>query len=325
MNTPLYGRLLFLSVSEAGQIVSYATFPDSRLATEFRTVDVIQEGVFATFLLNNLDDRAILLHELARINQLDWITSKRLDRLGNPMPCDAPNCGGYTLEAELGITPNGYSEPDFLGWEVKQYGVDSFARVGGATITLMTPEPTAGLYVSAGVDYFIRTYGYPDQNGRPDRLNFGGIHKAGAKHDRTRLTLELIGFDGAAGKIRSTTGRIALVDEQGNEAAAWSFASMLTHWNRKHNQACYVPSLSVNQPVKQYRYGNLITLGVDTDFQLFLQQMYIGNIYYDPGIKMENVSSQPKVKRRSQFRMKSSFLGTLYRKNELVDVGLLPL
>jgi hypothetical protein len=29
------------------------------------------------------------------------------------------NCGGYTLEAELGATPNGYSEPDFMGWEIK--------------------------------------------------------------------------------------------------------------------------------------------------------------------------------------------------------------
>lgn len=131
--------------------------------------------------------------------------------------------------------------------------------------------------------------------------------------------MQLIGFDGASGKIRSTTGRIALVDQQGNEAAAWLFASMLKHWNRKHNQACYVPSLSDSQP-RKYRYGNLITLGVDTDFQLFLQQMYNGNIYYDPGIKLENASTRPQVKRRSQFRMKSSFLGTLYRKNEIVDV-----
>lgn len=101
------------------------------------------------------------------------------------LDCDAPNCGGYTLEAELGIMPNGYAEPDFMGWEVKQYGVDSFSRVGSATITLMTPEPTEGLYVSQGVEHFIRTYGYPDQNGRPDRLNFGGVHKAGVLHDRT--------------------------------------------------------------------------------------------------------------------------------------------
>ncbi|QJW92472.1 MvaI/BcnI restriction endonuclease family protein (plasmid) [Spirosoma taeanense] len=320
MNTPLYGRLLFLSVSTAGRILGYAAFPDSQIAAELRAINTQQEGVFATFNLSNSDNRTILLNELARIHRLDWITSKRLDRLGNIMACDAPNCGGYTLEAELGITPNGYSEPDFLGWELKQFGVDNFNRIGSAVITLMTPEPTEGLYVSQGVDYFIRTYGYPDQNNRPDRLNFGGIHKAGVRHERTRLTMELIGFDGVTGKIRSSTGRIVLVDEQGNEAAAWSFASMLKHWNRKHNQACYVPSLSANQPVRQYHYGNLVTLGVDTDFQLFLQQMFIGNIYYDPGIKMENVSTRPTVKRRSQFRIKSSFLGNLYKSSEVVDV-----
>ncbi|MBK6989645.1 MAG: hypothetical protein IPH33_16245 [Bacteroidetes bacterium] len=25
------------------------------------------------------------------------------------------------MEAELGIKPNGFSEPDYLGWEVKQF------------------------------------------------------------------------------------------------------------------------------------------------------------------------------------------------------------
>jgi hypothetical protein len=316
------GRLLFLAVTSTGQTIGFVTSPGSTLAVEFAQQQTDSNGVFSVLPVTISNGRGQLLNELARIHQLDWIPSKRLDRLGNVLACDAPNCGGYTLEAELGITPNGYSEPDFMGWEVKQYGVDAFNRVGSATITLMTPEPTEGLYVSEGVEYFIRTYGYPDQNGRPDRLNFGGVHKTGLLHERTRLTMELIGFDGTAGKIRSTTGRIALVDEQGNEAAAWSFASMLKHWNRKHNQACYVPSLSRTQTTREYRYGNLITLGVDTDFQLFLQQLFIGNIYYDPGIKMENVSTRPQVKRRSQFRMKSSFLGTLYKKNEVVDTTL---
>jgi hypothetical protein len=315
------GRLLFLAVTSTGQTIGFVTPPGSTLAVEFAQQPTEVNGVFNVLPITVSNGRGQLLRELARIHQLDWITSKRLDRLGNVLACDAPNCGGYTLEAELGITPNGYSEPDFMGWEVKQYGVDAFNLVGSATITLMTPEPTEGLYVSEGVEYFIRTYGYPDKNGRPDRLNFGGVHKAGHLHDTTRLTMQLIGFDGTAGKIRSTAGRIALVDEQGNEAAAWSFASMLKHWNRKHNQACYVPSLSRTQATREYCYGNLITLGVDTDFQLFLQQMFIGNIYYDPGIKMENVSTRPQVKRRSQFRMKSSFLGTLYKKNETVDVS----
>lgn len=33
------------------------------------------------------------------------------------------------LEAELGIAKNSSSDPDFLGWEIKQYNVANFDRV----------------------------------------------------------------------------------------------------------------------------------------------------------------------------------------------------
>jgi hypothetical protein len=97
---------------------------------------------------------------------------------------------------------------------------------------------------------------------------------------------------------------------------------MLLHWNRKHNQACYVPSLSETADELKYKYGNKIILGTGTDFQLFLRQMAIGNIYYDPGIKMENASTKPKIKKRSQFRIKSKFLGELYKENEIVTLPI---
>ena len=69
---------------------------------------------------------------------------------------------------------------------------------------------------------------------------------------------------------------------------------MLLHWNRKHNQACYVPSLSDKVGERKYKYGNRAPMGMGTDFQFFLKQMDIGNIYYDPAIKVENVSKKPK-------------------------------
>ncbi len=47
-----------------------------------------------------------------------------------------------------------------------------------------------------------------------------------------------------------------------------------------------------------------------------------GNIYYDPGIKMESMDSRPRIKKRSQFRIKSQFLPSLYKVNEIVDVSL---
>lgn len=326
MTQRLADRLLFLSISEKGEILGFVTAPDSEIAQEFNSTHFHEEiGVFKVIDLPvTVNNKQRLLEELYRIYELDWITSKRLDSSGNVLPCNASNCGGYTLEAELGITPNGYSEPDFLGWEVKQFGVANFKRINSSVITLMTPEPTDGFYKTEGTDKFLLKYGYADKTGREDRINFGGIHKAGIRHNSTNLEMQLIGFDLESGKIRNTNGRIALVDTEGVETACWSFSSMLLHWNRKHNQACYVPSLSENNEIRKYKYGNEIILGMGTDFQLFLKQMAIGNIYYDPGIKMENVSTKPKIKKRSQFRMKSQFLGNLYKENEIVTLPFEP-
>jgi len=324
MTQRLAGRLLFLSVTNKGKILGYVTSPTSEIANEFNSLQVNEEiGVFKVIDLPRVvNNRERLLDELYRIHQLDWITSKRLDKDGNILPCVSSNCGGYTLEAELGITPNGYSEPDFLGWEIKQYGVANFERINSSVITLMTPEPTDGIYKTHGAEEFLHVYGYPDKTGREDRINFGGIHKVGLRHFSTNLEMQLIGFDIESGKIRNSNGRIALVDTCENEAAAWSFSSMLLHWNRKHNQACYVPSLSQITNERKYKYGNKIMLGIGTDFQFFLQQMANGNIYYDPGIKMENVSTCPKIKKRSQFRIRSQYLGQLYKNNEIITLPI---
>ncbi len=322
MSQRLDGRLLFFGISNKGVVISYVASPDSELTREFQSLNLqIEHGVFKVLELPQIaNNKNILINELLRIHQDGWIDSKRLDAKGNVLPCESPNCGGYTLEAELGITPNGYSEPDFMGWEVKQFGVANFEKINSAIITLMTPEPTDGIYKTAGAEVFIRTYGYKDKKGRDDRLNFGGIHKIGQRHPTTNLEMKLIGYDLESQKIRSTNGRIALVDRNDVEAASWSFSSMLLHWNRKHSQACYVPSLSDIKTERKYKYGNNIILGTGTNFQLFLNQMASGNIYYDPGIKMEDVSTKPKIKKRSQFRIKSQFLPDLYQANEIVDV-----
>jgi hypothetical protein len=50
--------------------------------------------------------------------------------------------------------------------------------------------------------------------------------------------------------------------------------------------------------------------------------MASGNIYYDPGIKMENASAKPKIKKRSQFRIKSQNLPYLYKLNEVLDITM---
>lgn len=320
MTQRVQGRLLFLGVTTQGRILGYVCDVNSPITNEFNQIANKQfAGIFAILELSGvIDTKVQLINEMKRIHELGWIDSKRLDRDGRVLPCNASNCGGYTLEAELGITPNGYSEPDYLGWEIKQFSVANFDRIQSSIITLMTPEPTSGFYKNEGVGAFLRKYGYADKRGREDRINFGGVHKVGKLHPTTNLTMELIGFDVDSGKIRNASGRIALIDRDGNEAASWDYSSMLKHWNRKHNQACYIPSLSQQVEGRQYQYGNQLILGQQTDFQLFLGLMNKGEIYYDPGVKMENASSNtPAIKRRSQFRVRSKFLQDLYKVNSI--------
>lgn len=324
MTQRLQNRLLFFGVSDRGEVLGHVVAPDSEIANELNNLTPLNNyGIFKIIELPIFqNNRQKLISELLRIHNLGWIKSKRLDASRNILPCESSNCGGYTLEAELGITPNGYSEPDYLGWEVKQFGVNNFAKINSKVITLMTPEPTDGFYKTSGAEAFLRKYGYPDVSGKPDRLNFGGVHKSDLLHPRTNLTLKLIGYDQHEGKIRNANGRIALMDQNNNETASWSFSSMLLHWNRKHNQACYVPSLSEKNISRNYKYGNNIILGTGTDFLMFLKEMASGNIYYDPGIKLENMSTKPLIKKRSQFRIVSRNLGNLYKVNEIIDITI---
>ncbi|MBI4666958.1 MAG: MvaI/BcnI restriction endonuclease family protein [Nitrospinae bacterium] len=314
----IIGRVLFFSITSEGKVLGHVIGRSNPLKRElddlFRARD--EKAVFTEIPYEGErligDTEAELLRELLRINRKGWIKSKRLGPCGEIAPCNASNCGGYTLEAELGITPNGYSEPDFLGWEVKQHAVSAFDRFRSGVITLMTPEPTGGVYKEKGIEEFIRKYGYPDKNGKPDRLNFGGIHKFGEMQRNTGLTLSLMGYDAQNGKIKDASGGIALLTSKEKVAAAWDFSGLITHWNRKHAQAVYVPSMKESCPELRYSYGNVVRLCTGTDFLRLLKAIVRGSVYYDPGIKLENVTTKPKPKRRSQFRIHSKDIPTLY-------------
>lgn len=317
------GRVLFFGISAVGRIVGFVAAHDSALALEAcrlspeRTI-----GIFSEISLEaGSNDRGLLLRELSRISKLGWIDSRRLDSLGSSLPCVSSNCGGYTLEAELGIRPNGFSEPDYLGWEVKQHAVRVLERTAsGGPITLMTPEPTGGVYGDEGVREFIRRFGYADRT-IADRRNFGGIHSAVKVCAATGLALTLDGYDATKRRITDISGGLTLLNANGESAATWKYTDLLSHWTRKHAKAAYVPSMMRKDPIQQYQFGHRIRLAVGTDFLLFLDAVAKGAVYYDPGIKIENASSaKPLVKKRSQFRVKSSNIPLLYEKVEDVDL-----
>lgn len=317
------GRLLFFGITSDRRIVGWVTAPDSPLANEVRALGTLKRtGVFQHVPIGTVDtSRDRLLRRLREIHGLGWLPSQRLYAGGVVGPCTGTNCGGYTLESHLDIVPNGRAEPDFEGWEIKAHTVNDFVRYSSGPLTLMTPEPTGGYYRSNGPEAFVRKYGYPDRAGRPDRLNFGGIHRLGETHAVTGLTMQFIGYDPVRNCITDPKGGFTLADAAGNEAATWHFAGLLAHWNKKHAKAAYVPFTARKDPDQQYSYGARVRLGEDTDFLRFLQAMSLQRVYYDPGIKVEGASTvRPRVKRRSQFRIRSRDIPTLYASMTEKDV-----
>lgn len=309
----LPGRILLIGVGRDGQAFGHLVVPGSVLARQLESskeLDTFGALTELEFLAG--DNLARLLAELKRIHLLGWITGKRIGRDGNSLPCNSRNCGGYTLEAELGISPNGLAEPDYLGWEVKSFTVDNFEKLHSHTITLMTPEPDGGLYRTAGPEAFIRKFGYPDVSGKEDRINFGGVHRFGEKHGRTGLTLTLTEYDFETSKIRDVSGGLALFS--GTQcAASWSFRKLIEHWKRKHDKAAYVANQSEIGPPRRYSYANAVNLGQGAEFTRFLAAFTRGTLYYDPGLKLERASTEaPRMKRRNQFRVRMGDLTSLY-------------
>jgi hypothetical protein len=313
------GRIMFFGVCADGRVLGRVEAHDDPVARAFNAAAEGLEvsGVFTDLgaLRTGANPKQVLLATLRQIHEKGWIQSQKMGKDGVPALYNALNGGGYTLEAELGIAPNGYSEPDFMGWEVKQYGVRDFVRYAAKSpVTLMTPEPTGGVYRDEGIETFLRRFGYPDKSGKADRINFGGRYVNGKGfHASTGLALRITGFDQASGKITDVDGSILLVDRHDTIAASWGFKGVIAHWNRKHAKAVYVPSL-MRKPPPNYCYGAMVQLCEGTDVLMLISALASGTVYYDPGIKMENAdTAKPDFKKRSQFRVNHSQLGVLYQ------------
>lgn len=319
------GRILVLAVGNGKKVLGITLPPESPAAKEIGSFSPCHSyGVFHVLPVAGVAEGGgflDLMRELCSIHRRDWVPSRRLDRNGVLVACNAPNCNGNTLESLLGIRSNGFSQPDYRGWEIKARNVRNSAKPGTSVVTLFTPEPTAGIYVQDGPLTFVRHYGYPDTRGRADRRNFGGLYRTnGVAHARTNLRMVLDGYE--AGDMKySPTGAIRLLDKKDREAMSWSFAKLVDHWKTKHAHAAFVPAQQRLIPERQYRYGSSVLLGEGAEFGLFLAAVATGNVYYDPGIKVEGFSTaKPKTKRRSQFRVNSKGIPLLYASSRVVDV-----
>jgi|694.fasta_scaffold24336_4 hypothetical protein len=319
------GRLLLLGVNDKSRSVFAVVLSSEAAATVAvrSSLGDVRDGIFSIWNLGpgiGETFHSVLLNELLRIHEKGWINGQRLSKDGL-IPYRAQNGGGYTLEAELGISPNGYSAPDFLGWEVKQHAVGTFSRPRAASITLFTPEPDSGVYINDGLEIFLREWG--NKRAGTTRLDFAGKHSFGVRSSRTGLEMKVNGFS-SGDKTFDASGGIELVSVDKRVAASWSFEKLLQHWKRKHSNAVYVPSVSryvthKSETIRQYMYGANVHLGVDTTFVKFLDSLLNRELFYDPGIHM---TPGVETKKRNQFRVSSRNLSSLYETFSEVDVRL---
>ncbi len=305
------GRVLFFSVTKDRETLAYLAPAESTLANELiqNLGSYEKQGVLFNIPLGEKESKIVLLEKLAEIRDFGWQPSVKLSKTGELKPYQARNGGGYTLEALLGIIPNGRSEPDFMGWEIKGYS--------SSRVTLMTPEPTGGIYGENGVEVFVRKFGKPTVN---DTLYFTGLHKVNIKNNSTGLTLVVNGFNPEKKLIENVNGAVELLTESGTCAASWSFEGLLMKWNRKHAQAAYVPYRSNRIDPPAYQYATPTLMGEGTNFNLYLSALSAGLVMFDPASKVMNASTlKSTVKARSQFRIPIRQLTNLYHKFEPVE------
>lgn len=327
MATRLSGRILFIGVADQEVFVTVEG-ADSPLCAEVR--EKLASGEFGnhedllrSFPLTGEADEAAtfkisLSRKLLEIHEAGWIQSARLNADGHKISYAAQNGAGYTLEAVCGISPNGSPLPDYLGWELKASLTDHWPVLSpSARITLMTPEPTAGLYVE-NLDEFRKRYATLKE---PGVMYFTGTRGVGTGKETDPLVLELEGVENAQ-ILSPSTACIILRDPRCNEiVAGWSVLSMLEHWRKKHSRTAYVPyEKRKASPVPEYRYSNMIRLAEGEDFSLLLKAFSAGLIVHDPGIKFTLSQGRWIVKRRNQFRTRAEHITALYTKCADIDI-----
>lgn len=321
------GRLLLLGVNpDSGQVHGLAVGGDTALARAVLEMRLEQRGVLHLWRLSGPvagNPRNQLLAELCAIALKSWVAGQRLTRRGL-VPYRAPNGGGYTIEALLGVVSNADAVPDCHGYEIKQFNVGNLDRPRSKDVSLFDTVPDGGEFRRLGVGDFIRAHGH--HNTKLNRFDFAGRHRIGFPPPRTGARLELTGYDGT--NLRSD-GAVALVGSSGTTLMEWSFAKLVDHWGRKHALAAYVPSESRDVVTsegtsREYRYGQTVQLGTGTDFTLFLDALRQGAIKFDPGMHAPESPKQGRNKVRSLFRIGSSELSILYEQFQSVDTCLAP-
>jgi hypothetical protein len=320
MNDRTEGRILLIGATKSKRLIAMVFAAESSIAKEIaaefglsvekdgkspiRSVEMLRAG--------DVDDhRSKLIADLKEICEGGLARGRRLTNSGE-LDYKAPNAGGFTLEALLGICSNASANPDYLGWEIK-----SHSSKGKSKLTLFSSQPDAGHYLEMGHVKWMRKYGYPDKKGRKHRLNYGGAYRMDHRVDATSHTLLVDDWLSV-----SANAGVHLVDDNGDAVATWTHEKLMEHWTKKHAQAAYVEYTREDVGGHPYfAYQQVVGLGQSTSYAHFIAAIKSGSLLLDPGCNLKRVNSdKPVSKARFQFRTSVKSLRQLYVSYEHVDV-----
>ncbi len=280
-----YGRrVLALGISEDKIFATVVTDASGNLVDSLSKLPAWGNGTLFKVIssgrnTSNLLDETKLLWELRNLSGKSW-TGRRLAAFGaTPLPYNATNGGGYTLEALLGIPSNAVSGPDKYGFELKS--------VSGSPMSLMTTEPDYGYRHDHGVKAFLAKYGWTSPK-NPNKTVFYGKHDTLKVNTRSKLKLLIENWDSTS-NLPTGVGdpNLILVDRKDRIAAGWSFSHLSNSWSNKHGGAMFVQTqCALSLGKRSYVFGPSVWSGIGTSPIMLLQQISLGNLYIDPGDTM---------------------------------------
>lgn len=297
------GRVLVFCPIE-DEVFAYLAPAGSEIANRLKGIQ--KEELFGKEIIREEDSKTEILTVLAEAYRSNPNKLVKLNALGQIVPYNKRNAAGYTLEARFGIKPNGKPDPDYKGWELKCYTESA--------ITLLTPQPNGGIYADIGNKEFVMKYGH--LVAETGATYFTGPYSCSLSSEKENRRLIITGYDTKKNLITESTGSIALIQDDKEELASWSFAHILSHWTNKHNKACYVRYKKIGE--WEINYLPIVQLCEGTNPMLLINAIRDNLIFYDPGCK---VSADGESKARSQFRIKAENLNSIYTQTEVHDLS----
>lgn len=307
------GRVLVLAPWRHKSVIGLLVGPETELARFLTGLVENEEGLLGFWSLEEgATERTLdtVLRELGDLSRAGWIGGQRMRPDGLIVPYNAPNAGGYTLEASLGVPSNADRGSDIPGvGELKQLAQ------GSGRVTLMDMPPLGGAFCELDRESFFQRFGKANCAGT--QFHFTVAKRRGYRFDYDAEWRQPPGLGEAMFLLRRA-------DEV---VASWPLAHVAEHWARKHSRTILVRSESRRGDGgnREFRYSSAVQVFEGARLANLTRAVEEGKLGVDPGcwIKRKVDGSWTDGKVRFGFRIHPRHLPNLYERHLVVDTSKL--